>query len=179
MVRIFGTVAFVVQNSHIKMYKALFRQLFDELGAVDSVEQKEKWFLEGKGVFYAYPDKFLKIASYPIAYWVSDRLLTILNECKPLTEFAAPRKGLTTGDNDTFARLWFEIALAKFGINGNNHAKWYPMTKGGDFRRWYGNNSYVVNWENDGEALKNFKDDNGKLRSVIRNSQYYFQDCIS
>lgn len=78
-----------------------------------------------------------------------------------------------------FARLWFEIALAKFGINGNNHAKWYPMTKGGDFRRWYGNNSYVVNWENDGEALKNFKDDNGKLRSVIRNSQYYFQDCIS
>mgnify|MGYP002893015336 FL=1 len=138
----FGTVAFVVQNSHIKMYKALFRQLFDELGAVDSVEQKEKWFLEGKGVFYAYPDKFLKIASYPIAYWVSDRLLTILNECKPLTEFAAPRKGLTTGDNDTFARLWFEIALAKFGINGNNHAKWYPMTKGGDFRRWYGNNSY-------------------------------------
>lgn len=175
----FGTVAFVVQNSHIKMYKALFRQLFDELGAVDSVEQKEKWFLEGKGVFYAFPDKFLKIASYPIAYWVSDRLLTILNECKPLTEFAAPRKGLTTGDNDTFARLWFEIALAKFGINGNNHAKWYPMTKGGDFRRWYGNNSYVVNWENDGEALKNFKDDNGKLRSVIRNSQYYFQDCIS
>lgn len=175
----FGTVAFVVQNSHIKMYKALFRQLFDELGAVDSVEQKEKWFLEGKGVFYAFPDKFLKIASYPIAYWVSDRLLTILNECKPLTEFAASRKGLTTGDNDTFARLWFEIALAKFGINGNNHAKWYPMTKGGDFRRWYGNNSYVVNWENDGEALKNFKDDNGKLRSVIRNSQYYFQDCIS
>lgn len=175
----FGTVAFVVQNSHIKMYKALFRQLFDELGAVDSVEQKERWFLEGKGVFYAFPDKFLKIASYPIAYWVSDRLLTILNECKPLTEFAAPRKGLTTGDNDTFARLWFEIALAKFGINGNNHTKWYPMTKGGDFRRWYGNNSYVVNWENEGESLKNFKDDNGKLRSVIRNSQYYFQDCIS
>jgi len=175
----FGTTAFVVQNSHIQMYRALFRQLFDELGAVDSVEQKEKWFLDGKGEFSAFPDKFLKIASYPIAYWVSDRLLTILNDCKPLTDFAAPRKGLTTGDNDTFARLWFEISLTKFGINGNSDAKWYPMTKGGDFRRWYGNNSYVVNWENDGESLKNFKDDNGKLRSVIRNSQYYFQDCIS
>ena len=175
----FGTTAFVVQNSHIQMYRALFRQLFDELGAVDSVEQKEKWFLDGKGEFTAFPDKFLKIASYPIAYWVSDRLLTILNDCKPLTDFAAPRKGLTTGDNDTFARLWFEISLTKFGINGNSDAKWYPMTKGGDFRRWYGNNSYVVNWENDGESLKNFKDDNGKLRSVIRNSQYYFQDCIS
>ena len=175
----FGTVAFVVQNSHVKMYKALFRQLFDELGAVDSVEQKEKWFLEGKGVFYAYPDKFLKIASYPIAYWVSDRLLTILNECKPLTEFAAPRKGLTTGDNDTFARLWFEIELAKFGINGNNRTKWYPMTKGGDFRRWYGNNSYVVNWENDGLEICNFKDEKGKLRSRPQNVSYYFREGIS
>ena len=161
------------------MYKALFRQLFDELGAVDSVEQKEKWFLEGKGVFYAYPDKFLKIASYPIAYWVSDRLLTILNECKPLTEFAAPRKGLTTGDNDTFARLWFEIELAKFGINGNNRTKWYPMTKGGDFRRWYGNNSYVVNWENDGLEICNFKDEKGKLRSRPQNVSYYFREGIS
>lgn len=175
----FGTVAFVVQNSHIKMYKALFRQLFDELGAVDSVEQKEKWFLEGKGVFYAYPDKFLKIASYPIAYWVSDRLLTILNECKPLTEFAAPRKGLTTGDNDTFARLWFEIELAKFGIDGNDRTKWYPMTKGGDFRRWYGNNSYVVNWENDGLEICNFKDEKGKLRSRPQNVSYYFHEGIS
>ena len=153
--------------------------MFDELGAVDSVEQKEKWFLEGKGVFYAYPDKFLKIASYPIAYWVSDRLLTILNECKPLTEFAAPRKGLTTGDNDTFARLWFEIELAKFGINGNNRTKWYPMTKGGDFRRWYGNNSYVVNWENDGLEICNFKDEKGKLRSRPQNVSYYFREGIS
>lgn len=146
---------------------------------MDSVEQKEKWFLEGKGVFYAYPDKFLKIASYPIAYWVSDRLLTILNECKPLTEFAAPRKGLTTGDNDTFARLWFEIELAKFGINGNNRTKWYPMTKGGEFRRWYGNNSYVVNWENDGLEICNFKDEKGKLRSRPQNVSYYFREGIS
>ena len=130
-------------------------------------------------MFYAYPDKFLKIASYPIAYWVSDRLLTILNECKPLTEFAAPRKGLTTGDNDTFARLWFEIELAKFGINGNNRTKWYPMTKGGDFRRWYGNNSYVVNWENDGLEICNFKDEKGKLRSRPQNVSYYFREGIS
>ena len=175
----FGTTAFVVQNSHIQMYRALFRQLFDELGAVDSVEQKEKWFLDGKGEFTAFPDKFLKIASYPIAYWVSDRLLTILNDCKPLTDFAAPRKGLTTGDNDTFARLWFEISLAKFGINGNCDTKWYPMTKGGDFRRWYGNNSYVVNWENNGFEICNFKDEKGKLRSRPQNVSYYFHEGIS
>ena len=175
----FGTTAFVVQNSHIQMYRALFRQLFDELGAVDSVEQKEKWFLGGKGEFSAFPDKFLKIASYPIAYWVSDRLLTILNNCKPLTDFAAPRKGLTTGDNDTFARLWFEISLTKFGINGNCDTKWYPMTKGGDFRRWYGNNSYVVNWENNGFEICNFKDEKGKLRSRPQNVSYYFHEGIS
>lgn len=175
----FGTTAFVVQNSHIQMYRALFRQLFDELGAVDSVEQKEKWFLGGKGEFSAFPDKFLKIASYPIAYWVSDRFLTILNNCKPLTDFAAPRKGLTTGDNDTFARLWFEISLTKLGINGNCDTRWYPMTKGGDFRRWYGNNSYVVNWENNGFEICNFKDEKGKLRSRPQNVSYYFHEGIS
>ncbi|CCX63522.1 putative uncharacterized protein [Firmicutes bacterium CAG:791] len=175
----FGTTAFVVQNAHITKYRALFRQLFNELGAVDSVEQKEKWFFEEKGIYYAYPDKFLKIASYPIAYWVSDRLLTVLNECKPLNDFAAPRKGLTTGDNDTFVRLWFEITSKKFAVHDNMPSKWSPMTKGGDFRRWYGNNSYVVNWENDGYELKNFKDSSGKLRSVLRNTQFYFKECIS
>lgn len=75
--------------------------------------------------------------------------------------------------------FWFEIELAKFGINGNNRTKWYPMTKGGDFRRWYGNNSYVVNWENDGLEICNFKDEKGKLRSRPQNVSYYFREGIS
>lgn len=174
----FGTVAFVVNNSCVKGYKATFRQLFEEIGNVDSVEKKEEWFFDGKGLFEACPDKFLKISSYPIAYWVSDRLLTILNECEPLEVYADARKGLTTGDNDTFARLWFEIEENKFSLK-NTKKKWFPMTKGGDFRRWYGNNTYVVNWENDGHEIINFKDEKGKLRSRPQNVSYYFREGIS
>ena len=159
-------------------YAATFHQLFDEMGAVDSVEQKERWFFERKGLYIAEQKKFLNIGSYPIAYSTSKRLLEILDTEKPLSDFAYPRKGLTTGDNDTFIRLWFEVSGQKFSMTGNGR-KWFPMTKGGDFRRWYGNNDYVVNWENNGFALRNFKDEDGKLRSVLRNTQFYLRECIS
>ena len=174
----FGTTAFVIRKSFEKGYAATFHQLFDEMGAVDSVEQKERWFFERKGLYIAEQKKFLNIGSYPIAYSTSKRLLEILDTEKPLSDFAYPRKGLTTGDNDTFIRLWFEVSGQKFSMTGNGR-KWFPMTKGGDFRRWYGNNDYVVNWENDGFALRNFKDEDGKLRSVLRNTQFYLRECIS
>lgn len=121
---------------------------------------------------------FLNIASYPIAYSTSAKLLEILDKEKPLSDFAYPRKGLTTGDNDRFIRLWFEVSKYKFSVYVTPF-KWVPMTKGGDFRRWYGNNDYVVNWENDGFEIKNFKDEKGKLRSRPQNTQYYFREGIS
>jgi len=174
----FGTTAFVIRKKHTDEYAAVFHQLFDEMGAVDSVEQKETWFFEKKGRYVAKQKKFLNIASYPIAYSTSQRLLEVLDKEKPLSDYAYPRKGLTTGDNDTFVRLWFEVNEQKFSmLSGGN--KWFPMTKGGDFRRWYGNNDYIVNWENDGFEIKNFKDEKGKLRSRPQNVQFYFREGIS
>ena len=174
----FGTTAFVIRRAYADGYAAVFHQLFDEMGAVDSVEQKEKWFFDKKGYFVAKQKKFLSIASYPIAYSTSQGLLEVLDKEKPLSDFAYPRKGLTTGDNDTFVRLWFEVDEKKFSMLSNGD-KWFPMTKGGDFRRWYGNNAYVVNWEHDGYEIKNFKDDKGKLRSRPQNVQFYFREGIS
>ena len=174
----FGTTAFVIRKKFTNEYAAVFHQLFDEMGAVDSVKQKEAWFFEGKGRYIAKQKRFLSIASYPIAYSTSQRLLEVLDEEKPLREFAYPRKGLTTGDNETFTRLWFEVDVRKFSMLTTG-PKWFPMTKGGDFRRWYGNNDYIVNWENDGFEIKNFKDDNGKLRSRPQNVQFYFREGIS
>lgn len=174
----FGTTAFVIRKKHIHNYNAIFRQLYEELGSVDSLNQKEQWFFENKGYFEARPSSFLNIASYPIAYWVSPKKLDVLDKCDPLSIHASPRKGLTTGDNDRFVRLWFEVNATNFSIF-NSESKWFPMTKGGDFRRWYGNNEYVVNWENDGYDIRNFKDENGKLRSVPRNINYYLNECIS
>jgi len=175
----FGTTSFVIYKRHILRLRALFRQLYDEIGGVDSNEQKEKWFFEGKGRFEAIPERFLKITSYQFAYWVSDRLLDILDNSPPLSQIAAPRKGLTTGDNDTFVRLWHELNVKRIGLFGVRNVKWYPMTKGGDFRRWYGNNDHVVNWEDDGDAIINFKEDTGKLRSRPQNKAFYFRKCIS
>ena len=174
----FGTTTFVIRKAYLEKYAAVFHQLFDEMGAVDSVEQKERWFFERKGLFVSEQRRFKKIASNPIAYYTSDKLLKILDEEKPLEYFAYPRKGLTTGDNDTFVRLWYEVDASKFSMVANGK-KWFPMTKGGDFRRWYGNNDYCVNWENNGFDIKNFKDENGKLKSVPRNVQFYFREGIS
>jgi len=174
----FGTTTFVIRKKHTNGYAAVFHQLFDEMGAVDSVEQKESWFFERKGRYIAKQKKFLNIASYPIAYSTSQRLLEVLDVEKPLSEYAYPRKGLTTGDNDRFVRLWFEVDAQKFSMLTGGK-KWFPMTKGGDFRRWYGNNDYIVNWENDGFEIKNFKDENGKLRSRPQNVQFYFREGIS
>lgn len=175
----FGTTAFVINKKHIARYRATFRQLFEEMGAVDSVEQKEKWFFEGKGKYVSTPDNYLTISSYPIAYWISGKILKILDECPPLERYAAARKGLTTGDNDRFARIWYEIREKDFAAKYDKNRKWFPMTKGGDYRRWYGNNAYVVNWENDGEEICNFKDDKGKLRSRPQNVGFYFKEGIS
>lgn len=174
----FGTTTFVIRKKHTNEYAAVFHQLFDEMGAVDSLNQKESWFFEGKGRYIAKQKKFLNIASYPIAYSTSQRLLEVLDVEKPLSEYAYPRKGLTTGDNDRFVRLWFEVNAETFSMLTGGK-KWFPMTKGGDFRRWYGNNDYIVNWENDGFEIKNFKDENGKLRSRPQNVQFYFREGIS
>lgn len=93
-----------------------------------------------------------------------------------LGKYAEAKKGLSTGDNNVFIRNWFEIDLGKLGLNldsFNKKFKWFPINKGGSFRKWYGNNFAVVNWENDGELLKNFK------KSVIRNSKFYFKECLT
>ncbi|MBG9596518.1 hypothetical protein ABE17_06335 [Bacillus mycoides] len=176
----FGSVAFVIRNSFIPNYISNYRQLYEKLGNVDSIKQKESWFLEGKGMYSAKQSNFLNIGSYQIAYWISKKQFEILDTVEPLNTFADPKKGLTTGDNPTFVRYWFEVPKDKFSIYLNEISKkWFPMTKGGDYRRWYGNNLYVINWADNGAELKDFRGENGKLRSVLRNTQYYLKECIS
>jgi len=117
------------------------------------------WFHEAK------PDDFKKIPSSPIAYWVSDKVREIFNIGKPLSSYASIGKGLDTGDNNRFLRNWFEVNL--------DTKKWIPCQKGGAFRKWYGNNDFYINWENEGEELKSYKGSN------LRNSHNYFRSRIS
>ena len=169
------TTAFVIRNVHLGGNGVYFR-------LVDS-KDKENDFVNnlsngGGGVlFIANAIKFTKIPGYLVAYWISDKLVEAFSAAK-LGEIAAPRQGLATGDNNKFLRLWFEIDIenayfnATDGINAfASGKKWFPCNKGGAFRKWYGNNAYLIDWLGDGFAIKNF------AGAVIRNSSYYFRQA--
>ena len=103
-----------------------------------------------------------------------------------LDNYAMPKQGLATGDNERFLRAWYEICIDSVGFNIRNNQdakasdyKWFPFNKGGVFRKWYGNREFVVNWENDGYEIKNFKDISGKVRSRPQNLNCYFSESIS
>lgn len=125
--------------------------------------------------FEANQSDFEKIPGCPIGYWISPNILRIFTSNLALSAVCSPTQGLATADNARFLRLWFEVSRSRIGFGFENAAsaarsglKWFPITKGGPFRRWYGNMTYVVNWENNGKELKNFKG------SVIRNEKRYF-----
>lgn len=161
----FGSTAFVFSNNHLSDYKAYYLRLFETQGAVDDVETKEKWFFERKGNYITTQDTYFELPNYPIAYWTSLNVVKAFQSTK-LGDIADVKKGMSTADDDRFIRLWYEVSQTKVG------KKWFSITKGGDFRKWYGNRSYYVNWENDGAELRNFS------KSVIRSPQYYFKESI-
>lgn len=148
---------------------------------------KEQLFLshingneDGNRIYYPNVEQknFEKIPGAPIGYWVSPKIQEIFTSNLALSAVASPCVGLQTADNARFLRLWFEPSYSRIGFGCENAAlaarsqkKWFPTTKGGTFRRWFGNMYYVVNWENDGEELTNFKG------SVIRNRWRYFTKC--
>lgn len=135
---------------------------------------------DGNRIYYPNVEQknFEKIPGAPIGYWVSPKIQEIFTSNLALSAVASPCVGLQTADNARFLRLWFELNYSRIGFGCENAAlaarsqkKWFPTTKGGTFRRWFGNMYYVVNWENDGEELTNFKG------SVIRNRWRYFTKC--
>ena len=121
-----------------------------------------------------------KIPSSPIAYWVSDKVREIFEKCQKLGDVGEGKQGLATADNNRFLRLWQEINYNKigFGMSNSKEAleskkKWFPYNKGGEKRKWYGNQEYLINWENNGHEIKSFKN------AVVRNPLYYFRESIS
>ena len=125
--------------------------------------------------------EFAQIPGSPIVYWLPEAVLNTFNEGKPLSEIAQPRQGLATADNNRFVREWWEVSQNRTSLDSDSlqsaaasGAKWFPYNKGGDFRKWYGNQEFVVNWANDGQELKDFRP-----RSVIRNPSFYFQSAVS
>lgn len=137
-----------------------------------------------------YTDKFKLIDGFPIAYWISEKLRNIFNSGVPLGSIAEPKQGMATGDNNRFLRFWHEVDINNIGFGKKSRAeakesksKWFPYNKGGEFRKWYGNNYYVVNFQNDGEEVKkNVLSRYPYLKTpdfVVKNQQFYFKKGIT
>ena len=166
----FGSCAFVIKKGKSNS-KGIYRKLFREFVQVRSIEQIQQLFLNKEyGAFFADQKNFLNIPSCPIGYWLSERSLSILSSGNSISKYAAPRQGFATGNNNYFLRYIWEINKQKRGLT-----KWVPCSKGGPFRKWYGNIDYCVNWENEGYELKNYRDGSGKLLSRPQNISYYFK----
>ncbi|MCR5601455.1 MAG: N-6 DNA methylase [Ruminococcus sp.] len=161
--------------------KGTYLRLTDIKGGMELQRQKVLEAAFDKESPYRYEadaDVFRDIPSAPAAYWLGKAALQAFSGTK-LGEVFAVREGLITGDNDRFLRRWFEVDQNKTAFKYSPDKKWYLLNKGGEFRRWYGNREFVVNWENDGEEIKNFRDNNGKLRSRPQGLNYNFHPSVS
>lgn len=170
------TVSWVMRRNHVENYISTFCRLTNGT----SQNEKEKMFYQKDFRYQASQSRFSLIPGLPYAYWASEALLACYSS-EPISKYGHPCKGIDTGNNDLFLRLWHEVDSGKrFCPNGYrvsdqsfSTCKWFPYNKGGSYRKWYGNNEYVVNWADNGHELRSFKGSN------LRNRDRYFDKGIT
>jgi type II restriction/modification system DNA methylase subunit YeeA len=196
---------FTIRKGYIKDYKGGYVRLSDFRGADIQGPKAEEAIMNPQcGWFYRADQRdFSKIPGSPIAYWAKKELFSNFDDKLFISNFAEPRQGMATTDNKKFLRLWYECENKKIKLGSesksdaiNSKMKWFPYNKGGDYRKWYGNNNYIVNYFNDGEELKKVVKEKYKGRSyaqgfsdtkweklieiwVLKNQQFYFLPCVT
>ena len=176
------TCMFVIESGDTRSKVGSYIRLFDfdrpklqQPKALEAIRNPDcGWFYRRDA------ETFKRIPGAPIAYWASDALLDAFANAKQLNEYGKPRQGLATGENARFVREWWEVddqassySCQSVQESVSSACKWFPYNKGGDFRKWYGNNECVINWENDGHSVREYPG------SVIRNPDYYFRSSIT
>lgn len=169
------TTSFVLRNSHLADYKGTYCRLIEPT----TQQGKEEMFLAVENRYTAQQSNFSKIPGSPVAYWVSDSAFNVFIDGENFP--GETKKGVLTGDNERFLRLWHEVMNKKIGFTMKSHddmitsgLKWFPVTSGGYMRKWYGNFDTIVNLENDGleirTTVKNYR---------LRDNIYYFREAIT
>ena len=163
------TTSFVMRNSHTKGYKGTYCRLLDG----ESEKAKAEMFVGGENRYVTEQDNFSKIPGSPVAYWVQQCVIHAFQE-PLLSAYGDTSKGIITGDNARFLKMWHEIPIDEIGFNTTNYimceksdTKWYPCNKGGEYRKWYGNNTYIIDWWHNGYEVMQ------KGRTKARNCQDY------
>lgn len=177
------TTSFVFRKSHITDYKGEYCRLIEPT----SQQGKEDMFLSGENRYEADQSNFSKIPGSPIAYWLSTNMVNDFSLGTVLKENGDTRQGMATSDNNRFLRLWTEVSNHSLGLNCASaedairiHKKWYPYNKGGEFRKWYGNIDYVINYEDDGLEVKAYATSLYKTATrTIKSMSEYFKPCLS
>ena len=174
------TTAFVM--SPIKYKKYIGRYL--RLSKFGNYKLKESMALEAIRNSYAdylYDtslDNFAKIPGTPISYWVNDNIINLFSSEKTLQDIYKTKTGMTTSNNDLFVRFWSEVNFNEieqhYGKDSYSIKKWFPYAKGGGYSKWYGFEEYIINWQDNGYDIKNYKKNGSKKSASVRNEEYYF-----
>ena len=174
----FGTAVTVFRNGHVSGYKGTYNHI--KMQDIENDEPRE-FPVSGNRFAQVSTDDFSKIPGSPVAYWASEKALASYS-FPNMDTVAQPRHGLATSDNDRFLKLWHEIDSNTGSLHERCQfeKKWFPMSKGGSFRRWYGNLEWVINYENDGKELKDYAISiYGCSSRTIQNTQFYFQEGLT
>ena len=180
----FGTAVTVFRNNVINGYKGTYNQI--KLQDIKNDTPKQFPIHENRFAQVS-TDNFSKIPGSPIAYWLSTNMVNDFSLGTVLKENGDTRQGMATSDNNRFLRLWTEVSNHSLGLNCASaedairiHKKWYPYNKGGEFRKWYGNIDYVINYEDDGLEVKAYATSLYKTATrTIKSMSEYFKPCLS
>ena len=177
------TTSFVLRNEFSNGYQGEYCRLIEPT----TQKGKEDMFLSAQNRYVSKQENFAKIPGSPVAYWASKLLIDDFKIGKSLGELSKPRQGMATTNNNRFLRQWFEVNIERigFGLESENDTldgyKWFPYNKGGEFRKWYGNNDYIVKFSNKGAEVCNYIDSHSKVNHTGRiiNRDKYFKPSMS
>ena len=180
----FGTNATVFRNVHIPSYQGAFS--YTENDDINDEGYPKEFPVKNDRLKTAAADDFQKIPGAPIAYWLSESEVNLFDN-KKISQIASTRLGMATADNERFLRFWHEVNFANIGFDFTDRIqakksglKWFPYQKAGEYRKWYGDLDYVVNWFDDGLEIQNFTDEkSGKVRSHNYNLDFIFKKGIT
>lgn len=182
-------VAFINQNSEIPKYKTRIIDVTKDNTAIEK-EIKIMSICNETNTHRTYDiglKKLMTIPTKPFAYWINDNILNIFNTLDKFETIAKPRQGMATSDNKRFLREWYEVDINKINFMATNSEealeskkKWFPYNKGGEFRKWFGNNRFIINWENNGAEVKDYASKLYKSYSrTIKNEEFYFKSGLT
>lgn len=163
------TTSFIIRHSSVRSYQGTYIRLIEPT----TQQGKEIMFLSGDNRYVAQQDDFSQIPGAPIAYWASVSMYSAFQKGTALIKLGKPEQGMATADNGRFVRCWFEVSYPKTSLSSGENKKWYPYNNGGGYRKWFGFNIDVVNWENNGEEIKAYP------KAYVRNERDYFKTGIT